>query len=334
ISQRIPIPWESILRTVIILGLLYLINFGATFGSNSMMVRLTQKIVATLRKDIDQKLNRVPLNYFDTSSAGDVSSLLSNDLDNVSNTLQSGLTSSVTAVVMMIGVLVMMLTIDPLLILVAVIVVPISSWVVRSIVQRSKPVFRKNANTTGELNGRIEEAFQGKDVVNAYHLQEKLTKEVESLNEELYDSEWKSAYVSFLARPAGDLMLNIDYVLISILGGWMVINGVFPLGDFQAFISYTKMFISPFQQVLGIMNTIMGALASAERIYDFLDEAEIEEVGDESLDPEKVTGAIHFDQVDFAYVPDKPLFEGTSLNVAPRSRSPSWVRPAPARQRW
>ncbi len=316
IIKQAPIPWETIVTTVIILAALYLINFAASYGSSTMMVRLTQKIVAALRKDIDRKLNRVPLNYFDTSSAGDVSSLLSNDLDNVANTLQSGLTSSITAVVMMIGVFVMMLTIDPLLTLVAVIVVPISSWIVRTIVQRSKPVFRKNANTTGQLNGRIEEAFQGKDVVNSYHLHNSLAEDVRILNEDLYDSEWKSAYVSYMARPAGDLMLNIDYVLVSILGGWMVINGTFPLGDFQAFISYTKMFTSPFQQVLGIMNTIMGALASAERIYEFLDEPEIEEIGDEALNPGNVRGAIIFEQVDFAYVPEQPLFVRTCLDVA------------------
>ncbi|MCC6453838.1 MAG: ABC transporter ATP-binding protein [Caldilineaceae bacterium] len=315
ITDRVPVPWESILRTMIILAVLYMVNFAATYAATTSMVRLTQKVVASLRQQIDVKLNRVPLNYFDTSSAGNVSSLLSNDLDNVSNTLQSGLTSSITAVVMMVGVFIMMLTIHPLLTLVAVVIVPISSWVVKALVDRSKPIFRKNASTTGELNGQIEEAFQGKDVVRTYHLQDALKGQIKDLNDQLYETEWKSSYVSFMARPAGDLMLNIDYVLVSILGGWYVINGVIQIGEFQAFVSYTKMFTSPFQQVLGIMNTIMSALASAERIYNFLDESEIVEFGTAPLEPTTVQGDIAFEDVDFAYVPERPLFVNISLDI-------------------
>lgn len=261
LTDGVAIAWDDILRTMAILAVLYLANFASTYTASTSMVRLTQKIVASLRRDIDVKLNRVPLDYFDTSSAGNVSSLLSNDLDNVSNTFQSGLTSSINAVVMMLGVFVMMLTIHPLLTLVAVAVVPLNSWVVNALVNRSKSIFRRNADTTGALNGRIEEAFQGKDVVRTYHLQDGLKRQVKALNEELYETGWKSSYVSFMARPAGDLMLNIDYVVVSVLGGWYVMTGAITIGSFQAFIVYTKMFTSPFQQVLGIMNTIMGALA-------------------------------------------------------------------------
>jgi len=315
LTDGIAIAWGAIGRTMAILALLYLLTFASTYAASASMVRLTQKIVATLRRNIDVKLNRVPLNYFDTSSVGDLSSLLSNDLDNVSNTLQSGLTSSINAGVMMLGVFVMMLTIHPWLTLVAIAVVPISSWVVKTLVNRAKPIFLRNAATTGALNGRIEEAFQGKDVVRTYHLQDGLKQRVKTLNEELYETEWKSSYVSFMARPAGDLMLNIDYVVVSVLGGWYVMTGGITIGNFQAFISYTRMFTSPFQQVLGIMNTIMSALASAERIYRFLDEPEIAEAGTADLDPATVRGDIVFDRVDFAYTPDRPLFIDTSLAV-------------------
>jgi len=315
LTDEVAIAWDDILRIMAILAILYVVNFASTYAASASMVWLTQKIVASLRRNIDVKLNRVPLNYFDTSSAGDVSSLLSNDLDNVSNTLQSGLTSSINAVVMMLGVFVMMLIIHPLLTLVSVVVVPLSSWVVKALVNRAKPIFRRNAATTGALNDRIEETFQGKDVVRTYHMQDRLKRQVKALNDELYETEWKSSYVSFLARPAGDLMLNIDYVVVSVLGGWYVMTGAITIGNFQAFISYTRMFTSPFQQVLGIMNTIMGALASAERIYRFLDEPEIVEAGSASLDPATVKGDIVFDNVDFAYVADRPLFVDTSLAV-------------------
>src|SRR5690606_16593215 len=276
--------WETIGRIMVILLVLHVTRFVSTYIANVTMVRASQRIVASLRKQMDVKLNGVPLSFFDTSSAGDTSSLLSNDLDNVSNTLQSGLTSSVTAVVMMVGVFLMMLTINPLLTLLAVAVVPVSSWVVSALVKRSRPIFRASASKTGELNGRIEEAFQGETVVRSYHLESSLKAQITELNEELYEAEWKSAFVSFLSRPAGDLMVNIDYVLVSVLGGWYVMTGVMPIGDFQAFITYTRMFTSPFSQVLGIVNTIMSALASAERIFDFLDEAEVEELGTRTLD--------------------------------------------------
>lgn len=315
LTDRVAIAWDDILRTMAILAALYLANFASTYAASTSMVRLTQRIVASLRRDIDVKLNRVPLNYFDTSSAGDVSSLLSNDLDHVSNTLQSGLTSAINAVVLMLGVFVMMLAIHPLLTLVSVAVVPLSSRVVKALVRRAKPIFRRNAATTGALNGQIEEAFQGKDVVRTYHLQDGLKRRARALNDELYETEWKSSYVSFMARPAGDLLLNIDYVVVSVLGGWYVMTGAITIGSFQAFISYTRMFTSPFQQVLGIMNTIMSALASAERIYRFLDEPEIVEAGTATLDPATVAGEIVFDEVDFAYVADRPLFVDTSFAV-------------------
>lgn len=315
LTDGIAVAWDDILHTMVILTVLYVVNFASTYAASTTMVRLTQKIVAMLRTDIDVKLNRVPLNYFDTSAAGDVSSLLSNDLDNVSNTLQTGLTSSIVAVVMMLGVFVMMLTIHPVLTLVAVVVVPLSSWAVKALVDRAKSIFRRNAEITGALNGEIEEAFQGKDVVRTYHLQDRLKRQIKTLNDELYETEWKSSYVSFMARPAGDLMLNIDYVVVSVLGGWYVMSGAITIGNFQAFITYTRMFTGPFQQVLGIVNTIMSALASAERIYRFLDEPEIIETGMATLDPSKIKGDIVFDKVDFAYVPDRPLFVDTSFAV-------------------
>ena len=312
-----PLPWLAIRRIMLVLGLLYLVHFAATYVANTTMVRVTQRIIASLRKKMDTKLNRVPLNFFDTSSAGDTSSLLSNDLDNVSGTLQSGLTSSINAVVMMVGVGVMMLIINPLLTLLAVAVVPLSAWAVKALVKRSRPIFRRSASTTGELNGQIEEAFQGEAVVRGYHLEDSLKGRVKALNDELYESEWRSSFVSFLARPAGDLMVNVDYVLVSVVGGWYVMTGVMPIGDFQAFISYTRMFTSPFSRVLGIVNTIMSALASAERIFVFLDEQEIVEPGSDRLDPTQVEGRIELDRVDFAYVPEKPLFVDVSLSVEP-----------------
>lgn len=315
LTDGVPIDWLDIRRTLAILVTLYVVTFAATYTATVTMVRVTQQVIASLRRSIDTKLNRVPLAFFDTSSAGNVSSLLTNDLDNVSSTLQSGLTSSISALVLMVGVFVMMLTIHPVLTLVAVAVVPLSAWAVRALIARARPVFRRNAETTGALNGRIEEAFQGKDVVHAYHLQDRLKRQVRELNDELYETEWRSAYVSFMARPAGDLMLNIDYVVVSVLGGWYVMTGVMPIGHFQAFISYTRMFTSPFQRVLGILNTIMSALASAERIHAFLDEPEIAETGDAVLDPATVSGHVALVNVFFSYVPDQPLFEDTSLDV-------------------
>lgn len=307
--------WEGIQQATIILVVLYLVNFTATYIASTSMVKVTQGLVADLRLQMDQKLNKIPLSYFNTVSSGDLASLLSNDLDNVSQTLQSGLTSSITAVVIMIGVFIMMLSIHPLLALLTLVVVPLSYYVVKYLIKKAKPVFQKNARYTGQLNGKITESFTGLEIIDAYHLEEKQMEELNKLNEELYETEWKSSYVSFLTRPAGDLMLNINYVLVSIVGGYHVITGRLSLGEFQAFTQYVRMFNTPFRQVMGIMNTILSALASAERIYSFLDAAEIQETGVDVLDTQKTQGEIVFENVDFAYEPKNPLFEDVSLKV-------------------
>lgn len=307
--------WEGIQQATIILVVLYLVNFTATYIASTSMVKVTQGLVADLRLQMDQKLNKIPLSYFNTVSSGDLASLLSNDLDNVSQTLQSGLTSSITAVVIMIGVFIMMLSIHPLLALLTLVVVPLSYYVVKYLIKKAKPVFQKNARYTGQLNGKITESFTGLEIIDAYHLEEKQMEELNKLNEDLYETEWKSSYVSFLTRPAGDLMLNINYVLVSIVGGYHVITGRLSLGEFQAFTQYVRMFNTPFRQVMGIMNTILSALASAERIYSFLDAAEIQETGVDVLDTQKTQGEIVFENVDFAYEPKNPLFEDVSLKV-------------------
>ncbi|NLM05902.1 MAG: ABC transporter ATP-binding protein [Tissierellia bacterium] len=309
------IQWHEIFKIMTVLVVLYIVRFIAIYWSNLSMVKITQKIVASLRNQIAEKLNNLPLNFFDTSSQGDITSLLTNDLDNILNTLQTGLTSSISALVMMTGVFIMMLFINPILTIVSVIVLPVSSRVVKAIIKKSKPIFQRNAATTGRLNGQVEEALQGEEIVRYYAIKKDLEEEIKELNESLFDTEWRSQLSSFMARPAGDLMLNIDYVIICILGGYYVMNGTITIGNFQAFISYTKMFTSPFQQVLGIMNTIMGALASAERIYEFLDEEEGEKLGENSFDISGVQGGISFDKVDFSYVPEKSLFTNYSLDI-------------------
>lgn len=315
VGTEVALDWPGIRQTSLALLILYGVNFLATYISSTTMVRVTQKVIAHLRFKMGQKLNNVPIRYFDNLSSGDLASLLSNDLDNVANTLQTGLTSSITAVVIMVGVFVMMLNLHSTLSLMTLIIVPFSYYIVKFLVGKARPIFQKNAATTGELNGQIEESFQGQDVVSAYHLEEQLIEEMQQLNEELYDSEWKSSMVSFMTRPAGDLMLNINYVIVAMVGGYSVMNGQLTLGSFQAFVQYVRMFNSPFRQVMGIMNTILSALASAERIYTFLDADEVEEFGTDSLDTRAVRGQVVFEDIDFAYDAQTPLFEDVVLQV-------------------
>ncbi|MGI6654819.1 MAG: ABC transporter ATP-binding protein [Christensenellales bacterium] len=299
----------------ILLGL-YVLNFLSNYISNVFMVRVSQNVIRSLRNQMQVKLNALPLNYFDRSSAGDMVSLLSNDLDNVANTLQSGLTSSLSAVVLLVGVVTMMIIINPVLAFLSMVVIPVSYLMVKYLIKKAKPIFRKNANLTGAFNGKIEEAYRGEDIVKHYDIGSDLKAELSALNEELYDSEWKSSLVSFVTRPAGDLILNSNYVLLAIWGGRYVINGILSLGGFQAFLQYTQMLRGPFNQVLGIFNTIMSALASAERVFDFLDAEELIELGQESMDAGAVQGEIEFDAVDFGYT-EKLLFEGVDLKVKP-----------------
>ena len=299
----------------ILLGL-YVLNFLSNYISNVFMVRVSKNVIRSLRNQMQVKLNALPLNYFDRSSAGDMVSLLSNDLDNVANTLQSGLTSSLSAVVLLVGAVAMMIIINPVLAFLSMVVIPVSYLMVKYLIKKAKPIFRKNANLTGAFNGKIEEAYRGEDIVKHYDIGSDLKAELSALNEELYDSEWKSSLVSFVTRPAGDLILNSNYVLLAIWGGRYVINGILSLGGFQAFLQYTQMLRGPFNQVLGIFNTIMSALASAERVFDFLDAEEIIELGQESMDAGAVQGEIEFDAVDFGYT-EKLLFDGVDLKVKP-----------------
>lgn len=316
LTKDFALDWTILGGIGLILLVLYILNFFANYLANILMVRVTQKVIRSLRNQMQVKLNRLTLNYFDRSSAGDMVSLLSNDLDNVANTLQSGLTSSLSALVLLAGVVVMMISINPILAFLSMVVIPVSYLMVKFLVKKAKPLFQKNANLTGVFNGRIEEAYRGEDIVKHYNIGEELKEELAALNEELYDSEWKSSLVSFVTRPAGDLILNSNYVLLAIWGGRYVINGVLSLGGFQAFLQYTQMLRGPFNQVLGIFNTIMSALASAERVFEFLDAEEIIELGDDSLDAAAVRGEIEFDQVDFGYT-DNLLFEGVDLKVRP-----------------
>ncbi len=315
-QQNIGLDWVAFRKVAIILSLLFIVQFGANYFSSVLLVRMTQKLIRAIRDQMQVKLNRLTLNYFDRSSTGDLISLLTNDLDNVSNTLQSGLTSSLTAIVILVGVVIMMFNIHVTLALLALIVVPIAYLLVKYLVKKAKPIFQRNANFTGHFNGQVEEIYNGEDIVKHYNLGEELKVEITALNERLYESEWKSSLVSFITRPAGDLILNANYVLIAILGGKYVISGALSLGAFQAFIRYTQMLRNPFNQVLGILNTIMSALASAERIFSFLDSEETVQTGTETLDISKTTGKIEFNNVDFGYT-DELLFNNVNLKVNP-----------------
>ncbi len=308
--------WQVVRRMGLILLTLFLVNFAAGYLSDVLMVRVTQKVIRSLRNQMQLKLNRLTLRYFDSSSAGDMISLLTNDLDNVASTLQSGLTSSLSALVLLLGVVIMMISINPVLAFLSMVVIPVSYYMVKFLIKKARPLFQKNANLTGVFNGRIEEAYRGEDIVKHYNIGAELKRDLSSINEELYDSEWKSSLLSFVTRPAGDLILNSNYVLLAIWGGRYVISGALSLGGFQAFLQYTQMLRGPFNQVLGIFNTIMSALASAERVFAFLDAEEALEPGSRDLDAGAVRGEIAFDGVNFGYT-DKLLFEGVDLQVEP-----------------
>ncbi|HHU52593.1 MAG TPA: ABC transporter ATP-binding protein [Clostridiaceae bacterium] len=315
-QKNITLDWLTFRNSAIILIVLFIVQFLSTYFSNVLLVKMTQKLIRSMRNQMQEKLIRLTLKYFDRSSTGDMVSLLTNDLDNVANTLQTGLTSSLTAVVILIGVVIMMFSIHDVLALLAMVVIPISYLLVKYLVKKAKPIFQRNAKFTGHFSGQVEEIYNGEDIVKHYNLGDDLKAEMSVLNEGLYESEWKSSLVSFLTRPAGDLILNANYVLVAILGGYYVISGALTLGSFQAFIQYTQMLRAPFNQVLGILNTIMSALASAERIFSFLDAKETIQAGTGEIDISKTLGRIEFEQVDFGYT-DELLFKNVNLKVNP-----------------
>lgn len=312
-----PINFIKIMDIIIKVIVLYVLAGLAQLVQQIIMSRISQSIVYQMRKDMKAKMQRLPISFYDQHSNGDVMSRAVNDMDNINTMLQSSLTQMITSFFMFFGVLYMMLTISWQLTLVALVTVPVSGLIVGIVAPKSQKFFGTQQKELGTLNGMTEESYAGHNVIKTFNREEQTIDDFKKQNEKYYQASWKAQFVSSFLYPLMNLVKNLDYVFVAVIGGIQVTKGQVSLGNIQAFLQYTNMLSQPITQLASLTNTIQSTIASAERIFEILDEPEMtgEEVDIpvDSNDKSK----IHFEDVDFSYVPDKPLIKQFNLKVDP-----------------
>ncbi|EOU2113761.1 ABC transporter ATP-binding protein [Clostridium perfringens] len=300
-----------------ILVALYLVSSLFGIIQSFIMSGVAQKVSYNLRKQISEKMDTLPLNYFDTRTNGEVLSRITNDVDTVNQTLNQSLSQIITSVVTLIGVLIMMFSISWIMTLATFIILPVSMVLISLVVKKSQKYFKSQQEYLGHLNGQIEEVYGGHNIMKAFNREEASTKDFDELNNTLYKSAWKSQFLSGMMMPIMSFVGNLGYVLVSILGGWLTIKSVITVGDIQAFIQYVRSFNQPISQMAQVANIMQSTAAAAERVFEFLDEED--EVKDpvNSVDPSEIRGEVEFEDVHFGYNEDKIIINDFSVDVKP-----------------
>lgn len=302
-------------KLLLILFVLYIFSSLFALMQHYIMASVSQTTIAEMRQEVNEKLTRLPLKYYDRNPHGDILSRAVNDIDNIANSLQQALTQIITSVITILGIIVMMLSISPLLTLVVLVTLPMSAVAVRFIGVRSQKFFVNQQRELGQINGHIEEMFTGHQVVKAFGHEREAIEKFERINERLFDSGWKAQFVTGLMYPVMGFIGNIGYILVSIIGGIFVLNGSLLIGNVQAFIQYTQQLSHPLGQAAGIANLVQAALASAERIFVLLDEEEEEPEQPAAIDVDALKGRITFENVRFGYEDNVPVINDVSLEI-------------------
>ncbi|OLB62774.1 MAG: ABC transporter, partial [Ktedonobacter sp. 13_2_20CM_2_54_8] len=311
------IDFKYIATVLLILLGLYIISAIFMYVQQYVMAGVAQRMVYRLRREVEEKLSRLPLKFFDARPRGEILSRAVNDMDNISTTLQQSLTQLITSVVTLVGVIVLMLTISPLLSLVVVLTLPLSLLITMGLAKRSQNYFRRQQRALGILNGHVEEMYTGHKIVKAFGHEGKSMAEFTELNENLYNAGWRAQFVSGMIMPLMRFVGNLGYVIVAVVGGIMVTNGSIAIGDVQAFIQYAQQFTQPITSLANIANVIQSTMASAERIFELLDEPE--EIP-EAVDAQVIgtpQGAVQFQHVKFGYKEDSMLMEDMNIDVQP-----------------
>jgi ATP-binding cassette subfamily B protein len=303
----------------VLLGVL-VIYLGAFFFSwfqGRVVTVIVQRTVYRMRADVEGKFARMPLSYFDSTPRGELLSKVTNDIDNIAQSLQQTMSQLLTSLLTVIGVIAMMIYISPVLALVALITVPVSAGITMTIAKRSQPQFVGQWKTTGQLNGHIEEAYTGHELVKVFGRTDETVTAFRELNEKLYVSSFKAQFISGLIMPAMMFVANLNYVVIAVVGGLRVASGAISLGDVQAFIQYSRQFTQPLTQVASMANLLQSGVASAERVFEVLDAPEQSADPSPAKAPQEVRGRVAFEDVSFSYDPSRPLIEHLDLVAEP-----------------
>lgn len=299
-----------------VLGL-YLCSALLSFMQGWIMTGITQKVCYRLRKEISQKINRMPMKYFESRTYGEVLSRITNDVDTLGQGLNQSITTIITATATMIGVLIMMLSISPLMTLIAIIILPISMGLIGLVTKKSQKFFRAQQEYLGHINGQVEEVYGGHMVIKAFNREKDTIEEFEKTNNTLYDSAWKSQFLSGMMHPIMMFVGNLGYACVALSGGLLAIRGVITVGDIQAFIQYVKNFTQPIQQIAQVINLVQSMSAASERVFEFLDEEEEQQILEYPADIMKITGEVTFDHVRFGYDPEQVIIKDFSAHVKP-----------------
>ena len=298
-----------------VLGL-YLVSSVLSFMQGWIMTGITQKICYRMRKEITEKINRMPMKYFESRTYGEVLSRITNDVDTLGMGLNQSVTQIITSTATIIGVLVMMLSISPLMTLIALVVLPVSGLCVSLVVKKSQKHFITQQEYLGHINGQVEESYGGHLVIKAYNKEDEMIARFNRTNDVLYTSAWKSQFLSGMMMPIMQFVGNLGYAAVALSGGMLAIRGVITIGDIQAFIQYVKSFTQPIQQIAQVTNQVQSMAAAAERVFEFLEEEEEDQVVEHPADVTKVIGNVAFDHVSFGYNPNQLIVHDFSAQVA------------------
>ena len=306
-------------RILLILLGMYLLSAAFSFVQSWLMSGLSQKICYDFRRQISEKINRLPLAYFEKRTVGEVLSRITNDVDTLGQSLNQSITQFITSVTTMIGVLVMMLSISARMTLIALLILPVSLALVLVVVRFSQRYFRAQQATLGVVNGQVEEVYSGHNVIKAFNREEAVLQDFNAANDQLYTSAWKSQFLSGLMMPIMNFVGNLGYVAVAIVGSIFAAAGIITIGDIQAFIQYVKNFTQPIQQLSQVSNMLQSMAAAAERVFEFLAEPEEDQQADPArrADPAVIDGQVTFDHVKFGYTPEKTVIHDFSCTVCP-----------------
>lgn len=320
LSRRPEFHFDAIWRIIILLVGLYVLSAIFRYIQTWIMTQVTQTVTFRMRQQLSEKINRLPLSYFDKQTYGEVLSRITNDVDTISQTLNQSLSQIITSTVTVLGILVMMFSISWQMSLVALLVLPLAGGVITLIAKSSQKQFLRQQTQLGELNGHIEEMYGGHQVMRVFNGQKKSIAKFSKINNRLQDSAWKAQFFSGLIHPIMNFIGNIGYVAMAILGGWLAINGRLKIGDIQAFIQYVDQFNQPLVQVANIANILQSTAAAAERVFEFLDEPEEAVESNNLVKLSGVKGEVEFDNVVFGYKPDQTIIKGLSAHIKPGQR--------------